>query len=150
MGRNVWVAKKAMAAEGDASSAPEKPRRGRPPGSKTKPKKKGPKGVGKQKAVALAIEELGPETDNEKLAAHVKARYKHSLKPNNISQYKSNYLKHLREGGAPATLDAIGATPVKKAKAPGDATVEEIRDLKALSQRMGIERFRELIGLICD
>jgi len=150
MNRNDWsmsmVSLPAEADAGDKSS--DKPRRGRPPGSKSKKKGK----IGKARAVAVLVEQMGPDTPNETIQERLKKDFKITLKLTNVSQYKSNYLKHLRDGGAPATLEPLAA-PAKRVKAvatipSGDTTIEEIRALKALVGRMGRSRLLELIELI--
>lgn len=147
----------ALPSESDSSPAPEKPRRGRKPGQKNKP---GKRGFSKSHAVALIVEELGREQASvPDIHEQLVRRFNMNLKSTNISQYKSIYLRKLREGSDPATPEkAPSLTPSFRAAKTSTAThsesanvsVGEIRILKDLHQRIGEKPFRELIDLICS
>ena len=149
----------AMAAESDEGAAA-----GDTPASARKKKKKR-KGVKKgelsrRRAVQLVVDELGAVATSGQVRDEVLKRYGLELDPNVASQYRSTYLKSLREGG-PRASDKVGAPSGKRlgrppkaaaaaAAAPVSAepTIEEIMEVKALYERIGAKRFDSVLALI--
>jgi hypothetical protein len=144
----------ALPAEAEADAAPEGKRRGPKKGMKRR--KRGKRGgLTRSHAVALCVEKLGGEAAQPAdIARMLKDEFKIDLKNTNISQYKSLYLKKLREGGDRATSDSVSAVVAPKTKTRegvgGSVSVSEIRQLKDLAKRMGEKGFRELVELILE
>ena len=112
-------------------------------------------GMTKARAVQLCVDALGPDAPTAAVQEEVKKRYKFDLKTTNVSQYKSVYLKSLREGAPrasdlpePTAVNRGGRPPKAKAVAGGDPTLEEIRSVKAVYGRIGEKRFGEMMDLI--
>jgi hypothetical protein len=142
-----------MPAEGEGDApAPTRKKPGPKPGKKRKRRtRKG--GLTNSHAVAICVEQLGrKDAPLDGIQNMLKERFRIRLKPTTISQYKSTYLKRLRETGQRAVLPDDLAAPAprvrKAAPSSGEVSLDEIRDIKALVSRMGPERFRALVELI--
>ncbi|MBY0232592.1 MAG: hypothetical protein K2W96_25205 [Gemmataceae bacterium] len=142
----------AMAAEdGEGAAATEAV-----PARKRKGKKRGKKkGMSQRRAVHLVVDDLGAAATSGQVREEVKKRYGLDIEPNIASQYRSTYLKKLREGGARASDAAVAETrrvgrPPKAAEAAtgSEPTFDEVLAVKALYERIGEKRFGEVLALI--
>lgn len=146
------VTRAALPAEADAETTTEASRRGPKKGGRKRKRAKG--GVSKSHAVAICVEKLGHDATPQDIAKMLLEEFKIDLKNTNISQYKSIYLRRLREGGDVATMDgapAVATAPAPRARSREDGetvTLGEVRQLKELLARLGEKGFRALIELI--
>jgi len=122
--------------------------RGRPkkaPGAAKGERPNGP--LSKTEAVRQALADLGAGAGRLALRDHVRAKFGIAMTPNHVSHCKSVLLKKAA-GGRAAGSKHGGAAAAKVAGAEGGVSLDDIRAVKALVDRLGADNVRGLAEVL--
>lgn len=106
-----------------------------PRGRKKQPGPSNGKGVTKKEAVERALAELGRDAQPLAIQQHIKERYGLDMERSHISNYKTNLLKQRR---------TTARKPGGRAAAANGFSLDEIRAVKEIVDRIGAEKVRQL------
>jgi hypothetical protein len=99
----------------------------------------------KMDAVRQALEELGKKAKPPQIQTFIREHFGITMPPNHISSYKSSLLKKKRGRRRGRGRPAEG----QPAAHPADGlTLRDLRAIKEMSDRIGAQRFRELVELL--
>ncbi len=96
--------------------------------------------------VREAIEVKGVDASNKDLMDYIKTRHRVTINSSHFSNIKSNVLKEMGSGKRQAANGAPKKAP-RAASGGKTPTVEELRVVKSLLQRIGPDGLREVIAL---
>jgi hypothetical protein len=105
--------------------------------------------VSKTEAVKRALDRLGPDAKPLDIQEHIKKRFGLVLPTSLISNYKFTLAK--REGGQSRLIPRAKAETPEPAATGGSAaeiTLEDIRAVKALADKIGAEKVRALAQVL--
>jgi hypothetical protein len=108
-------------------------------------KKAGPNGtISKMEAVRRVLATSGPDTMPLEIQTQLKKEFNIKMDPTVISTYKSSILRKgpIKKAGKPGRP----AAPAKSLS--GNISFEDIRAVKALADRIGIEKLRQLADVL--
>ena len=117
------------------------------------------KGINKMQCVREALGELGNEAQPKDIQDFLKRKFRLDMTTQYISTYKSGVLKEaVRKSGIirlPAATPPTPAPALSKASSPvaamnGGISVEDIRDVKGLADRLGVDKVRALIDVLYE
>ena len=103
------------------------------------------KGTPKLQLVREAVATLGKDAMPKAIQEEVKAKHRRNLDLNLISNYKSIVLK---EGKGKTTGKKKMGRPKKAASTKGGITVEEIKAVKELAERLGADKLKQLAEIL--
>jgi hypothetical protein len=125
-----------------------------PRGKAAKPTANGAEKVSKMEAMRRAVQSLGKEASPKDLQGHIEKEYKLTMSYDMASTYKSSVLKELgkakKPGGKPSKRPASssgGQKPVARATV-GGISLEDIRAVKDLADRIGAEKVQQLAQVL--
>jgi hypothetical protein len=105
--------------------------------------------LNKMECVRQALAELGDGAKGKDIQGFLKGRFGLDMGSNMISAYRSSILK--KAAGQSGLIPRQGngaATTVRKAEpAKGGISLEDLRAIKELADRLGVEQVRALAGL---
>lgn len=112
--------------------------------------------VNKSQAVRAALAELGRDAKPSDVRDWVKAKHGHEMSLNHISNIKSTMGKKgggkgrgkAKSAATPASEATAGATITTGRKPAGSIMLEDIDAVKALAQRIGVQKLHQLIDLL--
>src|SRR5262249_23517446 len=103
----------------------------------------------KTDAVKQALANLGNDAMPLAIRDHIKSKFGIDMDPNLISNYKSTLLKKAGgrrgRGGRPKRQ---GVPATARATAQGGITLEDIRAVKDLAERIGADKVRQLVDVL--
>lgn len=113
----------------------------------------GEKRVNKMKLVRDALATLGNDAMPNQIADHIKAESNVDMSPNMVSNYKSSILKKLglsprrrgRRRGRPRLTEARENAQVVTSDRD---FIKDVRIIREIADRLGINRLRELVELL--
>jgi hypothetical protein len=103
--------------------------------------------ISKMEAVRRILKEFGKDTKPLEIQDHLKKQFRIKMDTSVISTYKGTILKARKKPGKPK-----GPKPSPAMAAPGTFTVEisldDIRAVKALADKIGAEKVQQLAGVL--
>jgi hypothetical protein len=97
----------------------------------------------KMEAVRQALEELGEKAKPPQIQTFIWENFGITMPPNHISSYKSSLLKKMKGGRGRGRR----GRPAEGQPADG-LTIRDLRVIKEISDRLGAQRFREVVELL--
>jgi hypothetical protein len=109
--------------------------------------------VSKLEATRQAVKQLGRDVTTARLGEFLKAEFQIEMSPKMLATYRGTALKQLggkKRGPKPGTKRAAGSVPVVAAPASGgsEITVDDIRAVKAVADKIGAEKVWRLAGVL--
>ncbi len=102
-------------------------------------------GISNMEAVRRALGVLGEKARPPEIGAYVQRHFGRVIPPNHISSYKSTLTRKARKPGRPRA-DAAGDG---RADGASDVlTINDLRAIKELANRIGVARFRKLVEVL--
>jgi hypothetical protein len=126
---------------------------GSPDATQPEPKENGPQGgvrVNKMDLVRKALKRLGPDAKPKRIQGYLQKRYRVEISADMISNYKGSILKKAAaQSGVTRQPDVVEATPANPERASnGGLSIEEIRAVKELADKLGAGKVRELVEVL--
>jgi hypothetical protein len=110
--------------------------------------RRGRRGINKMECVRQALADLGKDATPKQIGKFLKSRYKVEMNPKMISTYKGSILrKEARQSGLMSSPAAWAPAPVRRPSG-ADETVEEVRAVKNLGDRLGPDKVRALLDVL--
>jgi hypothetical protein len=103
--------------------------------------------LSKMEAVRRVLREHGKDTMPVAIQDHLKKQYSIKMEAGVISNYKSNILKERKKMGRPKGTTVAGPKAAPSV-ATTEITLEDIRAVKHLADRLGAEKVKELAGVL--
>lgn len=100
------------------------------------------KKVSKMSAVRQAMNKLGAEAKPAAILQHIKAKHGVVMSPQMVSNYKSVISKKMAGQSA-----LVRNRPTRKADS---LTMDDIKAVKTLVERLGVDKVRQLTKLVTD
>jgi hypothetical protein len=99
--------------------------------------------------VRKALRRLGNDAKPKRIQGYLKKRYGLEMSNDMISTYKGSILKKAAgESREAAQPEAVSGTPAEKERASGVISVEELRAVKEVADRLGAGKVRELVDVL--
>jgi hypothetical protein len=125
----------------DTSSATSKPQ------TQATPAPANGEAISKMEAVRRVLKEFGKDTKPLEIQDHLKKQYRIKMDASVISTYKGTILKARKKPGRPK-----GSKPSTAAAAAGtitgEITLDDIRAVKDLAEKIGAEKVQQLAGVL--
>jgi hypothetical protein len=95
-----------------------------------------------------ALGELGKDATTAEIQGFLKDRFGIEMSTKMVSSYKSALLRKDRARQQGARKPKEAAPPPRPAPARGEVSLEDIRTLKEIADRLGARQFRERVDLL--
>jgi hypothetical protein len=107
-------------------------------------------GITKMEAVRRALAKLGRDAKPLQIKALIKSEFGLEMSADHISTYKGVLRKKAGDKRRPGPEPQAQAAPAAaRATAPGGITLDDIRAVKELADRIGAEKVRQLVDVLC-
>ena len=111
-------------------------------------RRRGIPGVNMMECVRQALAQLGYDAKPMQIQKHLRRKFKLNMNPKMISTYKGSILrKEARQSGLMSSPAAWAPAPVRRPSG-ADETVEEVRAVKNLGDRLGPDKVRALLDVL--
>jgi hypothetical protein len=105
--------------------------------------------VNKMDLVRKALKRLGNDTKPKRIQAYLKKRYGLEISADMISNYKGSILKKaVGESRLIPQSEAEAPPPAKEQAVSGGLSIEEVRAVKELADKIGAGKVRELVDVL--
>jgi hypothetical protein len=102
----------------------------------------------KMEAVRRALAKLGRDAKPLQLREFIRSEFGIEMSADHISTYKGVLLKKAGGKSKPGPNPPQGAAPAARAVSPAGLTLDDIRAVKQLVDRLGADRLRELAEVL--
>ena len=105
------------------------------------------KGLSKMEAVRQALAEMGHDAKPLQMQGYIKSNLGVEMSADHISTYKSSILREGKAKKKPATKPQ-GAPAAARTTTQGGISVEDVRAVKELADRIGSDKVRQLVEVL--
>jgi hypothetical protein len=95
-----------------------------------------------------ALRRLGNDAKPKRIQGYLKKRYGLEMSADMLSNYKSSILKKAGDSRVVTQTQAVADAPAEKVRASGGISVDEIRAVKEVADRLGAGKVRQLVDVL--